>query len=540
MKKNLNFLFLILIIFTFWSCNNSNGEFQIDAYPFADEEQEEWGLVDLNGKIIVEDAWDYEPSVAVEGVIYVKNKHGLYEFYTAEKKPKQIGGEYVAVTFFSDGWAAVVENGKTITYIDKKGETKLTLDDKIKWAGAFFNGKARVTNVDGKEGVINKKGEYIIEPKYRRITPFEDGFCIAYKFEDDESANYDLFINEKGEIINKIDNEKYQIPYMQSDGLILVKIKDNAQYGYINKKGEIIIELNEDIAKCYDFNDGYATIEEDHEYGLINKKGEIVLRARYESYLFFVNGISFFSDDNLVGYINYKGEEIIEAQFALGLPFYNKNTIVREDNDEYYFINQKGKQVSDEVFEYIPVYNIYNFYNTYETQTVESNTGLDKIIIADWTLKEAEITNIHEVAIEMYNKQIEKLDEQIEDLKSLAENMSDGEEKNIMQEEINNLYSEQTAISIETFKKAINENFTAMEDNFILSIGDNNYYTTSGIDETKGEWYISKDGKTLELLEYGETKEFNIEELTEEKLVIFLESTSEGITMKVKMTFSSN
>ena len=53
------------------------------------------------------------------------------------------------------------------------------------------------------------------------------------------------------------------------------KVKKDGKWGYINTKGEQIIEYKFDDA--YDFNEGFARVQKDGKWGYINTKGRPVI-----------------------------------------------------------------------------------------------------------------------------------------------------------------------------------------------------------------------------------------------------------------------
>ena len=56
----------------------------------------------------------------------------------------------------------------------------------------------------------------------------------------------------------------------------------NGKYGFVNKKGEIIIAPGFDYASS--FENGYAYVEIAGKAGFINKKGKIIIPIIYEPY----------------------------------------------------------------------------------------------------------------------------------------------------------------------------------------------------------------------------------------------------------------
>ena len=124
MKKVHLLLFAVILVLT--GCSN-NSENPITHLPFKTEKDGRWGLIDMEGNILLEDEFKHRPSVVIDGMFCVKNSDGMYELYTAEQKPRQIGEEYLYVGYFANGLAPVVEKDSRITYINKEGKVVIKL-----------------------------------------------------------------------------------------------------------------------------------------------------------------------------------------------------------------------------------------------------------------------------------------------------------------------------------------------------------------------------------------------------------------------------
>jgi len=106
-------------------------------------------------------------------------------------------------------------------------------------------------------------------------------------------------IDRNGEII-KVKKEifkKYSICDRQfySEGLLPVRI-ENMKCGYINLKGEVIIEPKFDFAMS--FTDGVAFVQNGKLFGLIDKNGDYIIEPKYKKVLPYNEGIALVYDSN--------------------------------------------------------------------------------------------------------------------------------------------------------------------------------------------------------------------------------------------------
>mgnify|MGYP003300097014 CR=1 FL=1 len=61
----------------------------------------------------------------------------------------------------------------------------------------------------------------------------------------------------------------------------LARVEKDDEYGYINKRAEIVIDIQFDEAE--DFNDGIAEVRKDGFYGIIDTLGAFVIPCEYET-----------------------------------------------------------------------------------------------------------------------------------------------------------------------------------------------------------------------------------------------------------------
>lgn len=376
MKKVHLLLFVVILVLAGCSSNSENN---ITHIPFQTEKDGRWGLIDWEGNPLIEDEFKHRPSVVIDGMFCVKNSDDMYEFYTAEKKTRQIGEEYLSVGPFTNGLAPVVKKDSRITYINKEGKTVIELikyvETPIVRAWPFNNGIAFVENASGKVGAINTKGEYIIPLIYSSISHAGDGIlCVrnekdkvgyidykgktliepkysyGYSFDKKgyavvEMDGKHILIDKTGKELFKLKDDMKIIGDCSDDNLIPYCLDDDS-YGYLNLKGEKAIKLSSNIKDPTSFLNGYAVFKNsDGDYGTIDTKGEVVIRAKYDN-LKLIDGFDFllFEDDNEWGLLSYSGDVIKRASYKYILPFQKgyKYTYAK-DGDEWILIDRKGE-----------------------------------------------------------------------------------------------------------------------------------------------------------------------------------------------------
>ena len=152
----------------------------------------------------------------------------------------------------------------------------------------------------------------------------------------------------EGASINKTNNLTKEIDVNKA-GEPLFKNKKDGKYGFVNAKGEQVVECKFDY--IYDFKDGLAAVEKDRKYGFINTKGEQVIECKFDDAKDFSEGLARVKKDGKWGYINAKGEQVIECKFDWISDFSEGLARVKKDG-KWGFINTKGEQVIECKFGY--------------------------------------------------------------------------------------------------------------------------------------------------------------------------------------------
>ncbi len=202
-------------------------------------------------------------------------------------------------------------------------------------------------------GIINKKGEKIVEAKYEDIkipNPEKDIF-ICYEAEKTKA------LNEKGEqILTQYHNiEPIRLKNIASDLMYeksILKYSENEKYGIMNFEGKKITNAIYDEIEGLPYKEGELLVKQDGKYGVINIKGTKLINIEYDQIEvdgYYSEGETYKYAGYIVsnktqegyryGYINNSGEILLKVEY---------NNISRiteiEDNENAYLINAKNGQ----------------------------------------------------------------------------------------------------------------------------------------------------------------------------------------------------
>ena len=94
----------------------------------------------------------------------------------------------------------------------------------------------------------------------------------------------------------------------------------------------------------WSFNEGFAAVQKDGKWGYINTKGEQIVECKFDHAWYFHEGLAAVQKDGKWGYINTKGEQIVECKFDNGGDFNEGFAVVKKDG-KWGYINTKGCSV---------------------------------------------------------------------------------------------------------------------------------------------------------------------------------------------------
>ncbi len=141
-----------------------------------------------------------------------------------------------------------------------------------------------------KSGVIDEKGEIIIEPKYYKVSipnPSRDIFVCYYDYNEESGTFKTKVINSKGtelftkyndiDVVN-LNGIETTIPYEKN----LLKYKENDKFGLIDLSGNIITDAKYDDIEGLISKEGELLVKKDDKFGVINNRGKELIKIKYD------------------------------------------------------------------------------------------------------------------------------------------------------------------------------------------------------------------------------------------------------------------
>lgn len=243
-------------------------------------------------------------------------------------------------------------------FLDHLGK-ELFKPKKIIDVAGYSEGFFRVQILDNNQkkwAFMNKKGEIKIIPDCDLLSNFSEGMAITMKYKDcsKEEILYGFIDTTGKQVIDMIYDDAIDF----KEGKAFVSNSTNR--GYINKKGEFIINLDEVVG--YTFSEGMAMISnKDYKMGYLDSTGNQIINLIFEEAGKFSEGLAFANDNSYIGFINKKGEFVIPGKFEFTQDFHDGIALVGKMESattiKWSACDKKGNIIAPYIYNYMRDFN---------------------------------------------------------------------------------------------------------------------------------------------------------------------------------------
>jgi len=268
-----------------------------------------WGFINSNGDMVIEPRFADDIDCFKEGFALVKPLGSDSSEFINKS------GDTVIIPYnetwleWTEGFLSVLVNDKW-GCIDKKGN--MVIDPISDEPIEFSEGLGDVC-IDGISGYIDKTGKIVIPPKYEDavVFSFKEGLAIVRKFAQGEEKDIQYYIDKTG---RDVFETTFDDAGSFSEGLAFVWI--NGKAAFIDKTGQVVIELKYDVGSSGHFHEGLCKISGKHTKltisGFIDKQGNMVIEPVFNWASSFINGLACVTVNNKMdyGYIDKTGKYI--------------------------------------------------------------------------------------------------------------------------------------------------------------------------------------------------------------------------------------
>jgi hypothetical protein len=322
-----------------WGYINSKGEVVVapqfeHAFSFHDERalalrDKKYVLLNAAGKVIADAPCRHDVKPFSDGV--AEGSIGLaFRFF--DRDGQLLPGEFAGTFAFTEGLGAACVNPARFDgsmpefgpgppgqwgFIDRSGDFAIParyffvrqFSEGV--AAAYIGGKVgRGFEVEGgKWGFIDNMGRVAIEPQFAYAAPFSEG--LAKVSFDHNTYGY---INRKGEIV--IEPRAFMMADQFHDGLSAIRggeVRGGTYYkgfGFMDRTGKVVIP--EEFDYVQHFSDGLAAARVRHrgkrQWGFIDKLGEWAIEPQFDHVSPFRGGLANVEGNKKSGYIDRDGK----------------------------------------------------------------------------------------------------------------------------------------------------------------------------------------------------------------------------------------
>ena len=284
------------------ACGGKESTYQYETryLPVQLMGSEKWSILDVgSGEVVAKDAFEQAPSPVVDGMFYVKNDEGSYDYYDVAAPTTPVAGHYGSVTAFSDDGVAVCSRvGGPLTVIDRKGNVIKELPKEVSQCSMFARGMAAIQTDDGSWGYINACGDTIIPAIYTSANLFlYDDYAMVISADQagDSVVSYSI-IDRNGNVKFTSSSAEYQpiqpyymvgvLPVLKGDSIV-----------YLNEDGKEVANPIDDKEKVE--KGGYAEISrtpggdyiviKEGKTGMVDKNNKLLVPIEHDN-LVDING----------------------------------------------------------------------------------------------------------------------------------------------------------------------------------------------------------------------------------------------------------
>ncbi len=219
--------------------------------------------------------------------------------------------------------------------------------------------------VDGKWGVINSKGETVIDTTYDEIIVVpnsEKAVFVAAIITDETTGTYTTkVINEKNETlftqyekVEAIENYDSKQNYWFEDSAL--RVLKNGKWGLIDLDGNTVLEAEYDEITSLKSVDDNLLVKKDGKVGVVNNIGQIIVPIEYSDVKLlkegYKNEYAIVDENGNTGVISTSGTIIMEPQYK-EIKYINSTEVYAAKIDEKWnLINKKGEVVNNSYTDY--------------------------------------------------------------------------------------------------------------------------------------------------------------------------------------------
>ena len=211
---------------------------------------------------------------------------------------------------------------------------------------------------DNKWGVINSKGEVVIDPSYAEIIVIPDNnkdvFLCTYDVNYETGEFKTKAINSKNEEILKGYEQLEAVTNSDENNNLwyetnVIRVKKNGKYGLIDLDGKEILSAEYDqINALKGIKNSLLTLK-DGKYGIVNDEGKILVQNKYAEITTLEeddkSGFIVKNDEGKYGILSYSENQILDTKYDGIYKVYGNDMYVVKEADKQKLVGKDGNVI---------------------------------------------------------------------------------------------------------------------------------------------------------------------------------------------------
>lgn len=340
------------------------GLMNVDAVPYCDENSQKWGLMGLDGDIVVDARYDGKPTIAVCGRYWIEDEDGMLSLYGIDGE-RVVDEVFTAASEFYSGRAFVTPADGEMMVIDKSGNKVVSLGKiggKMPELISDISEGVGIYRVGKYSGAVDVNGNCVVPAEYVSVGACRDGkmvACVDKKFAFSEytydvdnpfDSIYDVtgarakVFDCSGKELVSISSDEYQIIYDNFFGDFLPvasRLSTHYGWGFIDVSGRCVMAPDERVYTFFDMRgDKFIYGDSTMMCGVMDIRGKEIIKAEYDFMQFVSDSLLVAQkpsgDGQVTGLllIDMQGRVILDNAVSISLFFptaYNRAVIERGD-----------------------------------------------------------------------------------------------------------------------------------------------------------------------------------------------------------------
>ncbi len=210
---------------------------------------------------------------------------------------------FLSAYSFAEGLAAVEITSGIWGYMTPSGTT--AFETRFHWAGDFVGDYAVVLS-NGRYGVVNRQGEYVISPWYASIAQGNGSFLVY------DSGSFRV-MDASGQWLSSVG-------FSQGGGFSqgLALVESQGAWGYVDTAGQVA--LPPQYEEAYHYQEGLAWVKSNGVYQYIDCNGKVTLVADYDQVTSFSQGYARVKQGVYYGFIDKTGAKVVSVTYRDAVP----------------------------------------------------------------------------------------------------------------------------------------------------------------------------------------------------------------------------